>query len=164
VEDVARTFGGGVIRTPVGEIHVAKKMKEIGAVVGGEGNGGVLLPEVHLGRDAPVAIALTLQHLVEYEGTISQLWRDCPQYTMTKKKIEIGKTNPDEILQQLAEKNRGETLNLIDGVKIDRQDSWVHIRKSNTEPIVRVMAEAPTKKESESLCDTFLKEIKVYAG
>ena len=164
VEDVARTFGGGVIRTPVGEIHVAKKMKEIGAVVGGEGNGGVLLPGIHLGRDAPVAIALTLQHLVDYGGTVSQLWRDCPQYTMTKKKIAIGKTNPDEILQKLKEKYRGETLYLIDGVKIDRQDSWVHIRKSNTEPIVRVIAEAPTRKESETLCDAFLKEIKAYAG
>jgi len=159
VDDVARKFGIEVIRTPVGEINVAKKMKEIGAVIGGEGNGGVILPDIHLGRDAPVAIALTLQYLIETDKTISELWKSLPRYVMTKKKIEIGNSNPDQILEKVKEAHTHERLNLIDGIKIERPDSWVHIRKSNTEPIIRIIAEAKTKEESEDICDNFFKEI-----
>jgi len=159
VDDVARKFGIMVTRTPVGEINVAKKMKEIGAVIGGEGNGGVILPDIHLGRDAPVAIALTLQYLIETDKTISELWKSLPRYVMTKKKIEIGNSNPDQILEKVKEAHTHERLNLIDGIKIERPDSWVHIRKSNTEPIIRIIAEAKTKEESEDICDNFFKEI-----
>jgi len=159
VDDVASKFGIAVTRTPVGEINVAKKMKEINAVIGGEGNGGVILPNIHLGRDAPVAIVLTLQHITETGGTISELWKSLPQYVMTKKKIDIGSSNPDEILEKIKDAHSHEKLNLIDGIKIERPTSWVHIRKSNTEPIIRVIAEAKTKKESEELCNSFLKEI-----
>ncbi len=159
VDDVARKFGIMVTRTPVGEINVAKKMKEIGAVIGGEGNGGVILPDIHLGRDAPVAIALTLQYLIETDKTISELWKSLPQYVMTKKKIEIGNSNPDRIIVRIKEAHSHERLNLIDGIKIERPDSWVHIRKSNTEPIIRIIAEAKTKEESEDICDNFFKEI-----
>ena len=160
VEDVARPLGGEVIRTPVGEIHVAKKMKAVNAVVGGEGNGGVILPDVHLGRDAPVAVALTLQHLLEYQGTISALWKSLPQYAMTKRKIDIGTQDPDRIFERLKEAHENEDLNLVDGIKIDRPDAWVHIRKSNTEPIIRVIAEATTRQASEKLCTDFIREIK----
>jgi phosphomannomutase len=156
---VAGLFGAEVLRTPVGEIHVAKKMKETGAVIGGEGNGGVILPSVHLGRDAPVAIALTLQHLLEHGGKTSELWRSMPQYAMTKKKIEIGNSNPDGIIRTLGENHRAENQNWVDGLKIERACSWVQIRKSNTEPIIRVMSEAKTAKESEELCDSFIREI-----
>lgn len=160
VEDVALQAGAELIRTPVGEIHVAKKMKEVGAVIGGEGNGGVLLPEVHLGRDAPVAIALILQYLTEYGGTVSELKKRLPQYAMTKRKIDIGDSDPDGILKKIESDHRTETLNLIDGVKIDRAESWVHIRKSNTEPIIRIIAEAKTKKAADSLCESFINKIR----
>ncbi len=159
VNDVADQAGVEVIRTPVGEIHVAKKMKEVQAVIGGEGNGGVLLPEVHLGRDAPVAIALTLQHLVESQMSMSELWGSLPQYHMTKKKLTIGTKDSDSILRAIEKKYKDEKLVLIDGIKIERSDSWVHIRKSNTEPIVRILTEAPSRKDSELLCNSFLEEI-----
>ncbi len=159
VDDVAGSFGAEILRTPVGEIHVAKKMKETGAVIGGEGNGGVILPSVHLGRDAPVAIALTLQHLLEHGGKTSGLWRSMPQYTMTKKKIEITGSDPDRIIQALGKNHESERQNWTDGLKIERGDSWVQIRKSNTEPIIRVMSEAKTAGESEELCDSFIREI-----
>jgi phosphomannomutase len=159
IDDVARESGAEVIRTSVGEIHVAKKMKEVHAVVGGEGNGGVLLPEAHLGRDAPVAIALTLQHLLESRMKLSELWGRLPQYRMTKKKIAIGSADPDAILHAVRKRYNGEKLVLIDGVKIERPDSWIHIRKSNTEPIIRIIAEAPSEKASELLCTTFVKQI-----
>jgi phosphomannomutase len=159
IDDVAASFKADVIRTKVGEIHVAKKMKEIDAVIGGEGNGGVILPDLHLGRDAPLAIALTLQHLLESEKTLSQLWDSLPKYIMTKKKISIGKADPDHILSQLEKTHSDKNINRIDGIKIDLQDGWVHIRKSNTEPIIRVIAEAQSEKQSTNLCDSFLEEI-----
>ena len=159
IDEVARKAGAEVIRTPVGEIHVAKKMKEVQAVIGGEGNGGVLLPEIHLGRDAPTAIVLTLQHLVESQQNLSGLWHSLPQYHMTKKKIHIGDIDPDLILETIRLKYKDEKLILVDGVKIERSDSWIHIRKSNTEPIVRVMTEAPTRSASELLNSAFLEEI-----
>ncbi len=164
VEDVVEESGEKLIRTPVGEIYVAQKMKEVHAVIGGEGNGGVILPELHLGRDAPVAIALILQYLLEYGGPISKLWKSLPQYVMTKKKIDIGKSNPDHIIRAIGEKYRNETLNDTDGLKIDWTDSWVHIRKSNTEPIIRVISEARKKKDSEGLCNVFIREIKEYTA
>ena len=159
IDDVAKEMGVDILRTPVGEIHVAKKMKAEHSVIGGEGNGGVILPEVHLGRDAPVAIALTLQHLLEYEKPISKLWKDLPQYAITKKKIPTHESHPDKILKNLGEKYRNEALNWTDGLKISRPDSWIHIRPSNTEPVIRIIAEAKTKKESEMLCDRFIEEI-----
>lgn len=159
VDDVVRAAGGNVIRTPVGEIHVAKEMKNCGAVIGGEGNGGILLPEVHLGRDAPVAILLTLQSLLEQNKPMSFVWASLPQYAISKKKINIGKTDPDVVIEELKKRYAHERLNTIDGLKIERDDSWIHIRKSNTEPIIRVMTEAPTAEASQKLGETFLNEI-----
>ncbi|MHB2149381.1 phosphoglucosamine mutase [Calditrichota bacterium LG25] len=158
-EDIARYYNGMFVRSKVGEINVAEKMKEIDALIGGEGNGGVILPEVHLGRDAPVAVALTLQALLEHGGTMKELKASLPQYEMVKKKVSIEGLNPDEIIERLIEKYKDQEINTLDGLKIDFDDCWVHLRKSNTEPIMRVIAEAPTLKEAEELADRFMKEI-----
>lgn len=161
VEDIASQFGFATFRTAVGEINVAKKMKEISALVGGEGSGGVILPDVHLGRDALVGIALTLQHLAESGGTMSALKQSMPQYQITKGKVELGTMNPDYVLKHLEAKFAGKgRMNTDDGLKIDFADSWVHLRKSNTELIVRIIAEAHDRKSADNLVKEFTKEIR----
>jgi len=159
-EDIAKYFNCMFVRSKVGEINVAEKMKELDAIIGGEGNGGVILPELHTGRDAPVAVALTLQALLEHGATMAELKASLPQYEMVKLKVNIDGMNPDKVLSALAEKYRDQNPDLLDGVKIDFDDSWVHLRKSNTEPIVRVIAEAPTEKQARELAERFLDEIK----
>jgi phosphomannomutase len=160
VEDIAASYGYRTVRTPVGEINVAKKMKEIGAVVGGEGSGGVILPSVHLGRDALVGIALTLQHLAAFDGTMSELKQSMPQYMITKGKVDVGSTDPDSVLDRIRQKFSGKgSINTDDGLKIDFPGSWVHLRKSNTEPIVRIIAEAPSKDTADKLVQEFTGEI-----
>ena len=159
-EDIAHYYNCMFERSKVGEINVAEKMLELDAIIGGEGNGGVILPELHLGRDAPVAVALTLQHLMEFGGTLHDLFLSMPQYKMVKEKVSIEGMNPDKVLASMAEKYKDENVNLLDGVKIDFDDSWVHLRKSNTEPIVRVMSEAPSEEAAQKLADRFMQEIK----
>jgi phosphomannomutase len=160
VEDVAKEFGATVHRTPVGEINVASRMKQLGSVIGGEGSGGVILPEVHLGRDAIVGIGLFMQLLADFGGKASELKASLPQYEIVKNKIELGSLKPDEILQRLHQKYAAtEKTNFDDGLKIDFPDSWVHLRKSNTEPIIRIIAEARTKEEATRLVDRFQQEI-----
>jgi phosphomannomutase len=160
VEDIAKQYGASTLRTPVGEINVAKKMKEVGAVIGGEGSGGVILPKVHLGRDAIVGIVLVLQHLTEFGGTLSELKAALPQYCITKGKVDLGTLNPDAILKQLmADHSVSDTINTDDGLKIDFPESWVHLRKSNTEPIIRIIAEAHTKAEADELVKKFTAKI-----
>jgi phosphomannomutase len=160
VEDIAKQYGASTLRTPVGEINVAKKMKKVGAVIGGEGSGGVILPEVHLGRDAIVGIVLVLQHLTEFGGTISELKAALPQYCITKGKVDLGTLNPDAILKRLmADHSVSDTINTDDGLKIDFPESWVHLRKSNTEPIIRIIAEARTKAEADELVKKFTAKI-----
>ena len=160
VEDIASAYGATVVRTPVGEINVASKMKEKKAVIGGEGSGGVILPEVHLGRDAIVGIGLFLQLLSEFGGKTSELKASLPQYTIVKDKILLGSFQPDAIFQKLNEKysTTGRTTT-EDGLKIDFDSSWVHLRASNTEPIIRIIAEATTQQEAATLVDRFKKEI-----
>ena len=162
IDDIANKYGAQVIRTKVGEIHVAKRMREVNAVIGGEGNGGVILPDIHLGRDAPIAAAITLQHLLEFGGTISALRQSLPQYVMAKKKVEVGKTDTDSILTRIYENHSHEQIDLTDGIKIIWEKSWVQLRKSNTEPIIRVYAEAETKIQAESLANSFLDELLQY--
>ena len=160
VEDVAAEYGATVYRTPVGEINVASKMKEMKSIIGGEGSGGVILPEVHLGRDAIVGIGLFLQLLTNYGGKASELKASLPQYEIVKNKIELGTLQPDEILKTLHGKySKTEKTNFDDGLKIDFPTSWVHLRKSNTEPIIRIIAEAKTKEDAAKLVDRFQKEI-----
>lgn len=163
-EDIAKYYNCMIVRSKVGEINVAEKMKEIDAIIGGEGNGGVILPELHTGRDAPVAIALTLQHLLESGLTLRELFLSLPQYMIVKKKVNIEGMNPDKILESMAEKYKNEQINLLDGLKIDFPESWVHLRKSNTEPIVRVIAEAGTEQEASELAERFMSEIKALTS
>lgn len=158
-EDIAKYYNCMFVRSKVGEINVAEKMAEIDAVIGGEGNGGVILPEVHLGRDAPVAVALTLQHLLEFGGTLQELISTLPQYVMVKQKVNIEGLDPDELLAKMIDKYKDQPVNLLDGVKIDFEDSWVHLRKSNTEPIIRVISEAPTREKAEKLGKRFMDEL-----
>jgi len=160
VDDIVNRYGGTTYRTAVGEINVAKKIKEVGAIIGGEGSGGVILPKVHLGRDALVGIGLVVQYLMEFGGTMSELKSALPQYLITKGKIELGSLNADAILKRLCEKYYSSgIINTDDGLKIDFTESWVHLRKSNTEPIIRIIAEAHTKDEADELVQKFTKEI-----
>ena len=160
VDDIVNRYGGTTYRTAVGEINVAKKMKEIGAIIGGEGSGGVILPKVHLGRDAIVGIGLVLQCLMEFGGSMSELKATLPQYLITKGKIELGSLNADAILKRLQAKySSAGIINTDDGLKIDFPEAWVHLRKSNTEPIIRIIAEAHTKAEADELVKKFTAEI-----
>jgi phosphomannomutase len=156
VDDIAKDLGAEVIRTPVGEINVAKRMKSIGAVIGGEGSGGVILPDVHLGRDASVGIGLILQLLADAGTRLSELKASMPHYAIAKGKMDVGSMSPDVVLARLRDRNanRG-TINTDDGLRIDFDDCWVHMRKSNTEPIVRVIAEAATLERARMVVEEF---------
>ncbi len=149
-DEIAEALDGKVYRSAVGEINVVKKMKKVNAVIGGEGSGGVILPEVHYGRDALVGIAITLQHLLEFGGTLSGLKESLPRFEIVKMKIETGKKDPGKVIEAVRKKYSMFKLNTEDGLKIDAPDYWVHLRKSNTEPIIRVLAEAASRKEAES--------------
>lgn len=154
IDDIAAKYDCPVHRTRVGEINVAKRMREIGAVIGGEGNGGVILPDVHLGRDSLVGIGLVLQRLAEANTSLHALHRSLPQYRMVKMKIELpAGVDPAAVVAALREKYAGEQLDETDGVKILRAKSWVQVRPSNTEPILRVMSEAPTEAEARTLAN-----------
>ena len=160
VDDIAKKYNTKVIRTKVGEIHVAKKMKQVKAAIGGEGNGGVILPELHLGRDAPLGIALTLQQLAEFKGTISELHLSLPQYFQSKNRIEIKNMDVSSILDSIIKMYRNERIDKTDGVKILWTDRWVHIRPSNTEPIIRIYSEAKSTEEADALGFKFINEIR----
>ena len=135
-------------------------MKECGAVIGGEGSGGVILPKAHLGRDAMVGIGLVLQHLTNSGGTVSELKKSMPQYFITKDKINIDKGKISDILKALSDRhgNSGK-ITREDGLKIDFPDSWVHLRSSNTEPIIRIIAEAHSTTQAQDLVHQFKQEI-----
>jgi phosphomannomutase len=160
VDDVAKAEGQKVFRSPVGEANVVKKMKEVNAVIGGEGSGGVIYPALHYGRDALVGIAITLQHLLEFGGTLAELKEALPVYYIAKKKIDLVNVNPDEVIKVLINKYGKETINTEDGLRIDFADHWVHFRKSNTEPIIRIITEAKTQTLAEELSDKYFNEIK----
>jgi phosphomannomutase len=159
VDDVASEFGCKVYRSPVGEANVVQKMKEVNAVIGGEGSGGVIYPTLHYGRDALVGIAITLQHLTEFGGTLSELKTKLPYYFIAKKKILTGNINPDEIIKTIAEKNKSGKINTEDGLRIDFDDYWIHFRKSNTEPIIRIITEAKTEAKAKELSEKYFQEI-----
>jgi phosphomannomutase len=159
VDDVAKKYECTVFRSPVGEANVVKKMKEVNAVIGGEGSGGVIFPELHYGRDALVGIAMTLQHLSDYGKSISNMKDELPQYYISKKKIDVA-VNPDEIINKLINHFPGQKINNEDGLRVDFDDHWVHFRKSNTEPIVRIITEAKTKVEAEGFSEKYLSKIK----
>jgi phosphomannomutase len=160
IDDITKKHGGTLIKTAVGEINVAKKMKEVDAIIGGEGSGGVILPDVHLGRDSLVGIALTLQHLLEFSGSLSQLKRSLPEYHMSKNKVELNSfEEATSILDSLIKNHKSDNITTIDGLRIDYQNSWVIIRKSNTEPIIRIYSEATSKDGANLLAESFKQEI-----
>jgi phosphomannomutase len=159
IDDVAARHGQPVYRSAVGEINVVQKMKEVGATLGGEGNGGVILPDLHYGRDALVGVALVLQLLVERNTTLSEVRQTMPTYVMAKKKVDMDSRDPDEVLEVLKAENSQHRVTDIDGVKIDLEEGWVHVRKSNTEPILRVYSEARTLEAANQLADRYVQRI-----
>ena len=160
LRDVTEKYGCKYTPSAVGEVNVVTKMKEVGAVIGGEGNGGVIYPAAHYGRDAMVGIALLLTYFAKLGKRISEIRNMYPHYEMAKNRIDLKEgSNPDAILAKMKEKYQGDNVTTIDGVKIDFEDKWVHLRKSNTEPIIRVYSEAHTAKEAQDLGERFVKEI-----
>ena len=157
LRDITEKHGGVYTPAAVGEVNVTTKMKAVNAVIGGEGNGGVIYPESHYGRDALVGIALFLTSLSHKHCTASQLRRTLPNYYIAKNRIDLTPTTDvDAILQRVKEHFQNEQVNDIDGVKIDFPDRWVHLRKSNTEPIIRVYSEAPTMEAAEELAQQLM--------
>ena len=152
LRDVTQRYGGTYTAAAVGEVNVTTKMKEVGAVIGGEGNGGVIYPESHYGRDALVGIALFLSSLAHKGCKVSELRATFPEYFIAKNRIDLTpSTDVDAILVKVKEMYSNEQVNDIDGVKIDFPDKWVHLRKSNTEPIIRVYSEASTIEAADAL-------------
>jgi phosphomannomutase len=151
VEDVAAEFGSSVLRAPVGEVNVAVRMRDEGAVVGGEGNGGVILPALHLGRDAPLAAALALQLLADAGASLSAIVAQYPHYSIVKDKLDRPAGALDTVYESLRADFPDAVVDTQDGLRLTWPDRWVHLRPSGTEPIVRVIAEAPTDAEARDL-------------
>ncbi len=154
LRDVTENFGGSYQAAAVGEVNVTTKMRETNALIGGEGNGGVIYPAIHYGRDAMVGVALFLSNLARKQLKVSELLKTYPEYHIAKNKIELSDSGLiNRILDSLKEKYSNEDVNCIDGVKIsfEADRKWVHLRRSNTEPIIRIYSEAPTMEEAESL-------------
>jgi len=164
LKDVTVAGGGTYFAAAVGEVNVVNQMKAQQAIIGGEGNGGVIFPESHYGRDALVGIGLFLSHLAQKGIKISELRATYPSYVMSKNKIELSADlNVDLILATVADKFKHEQVNTIDGVKIDFADRWVHLRKSNTEPIIRIYSEAPSESEANELAQEIMQVIQEIA-
>ncbi|MEQ8217702.1 MAG: phosphoglucosamine mutase [Arenibacter sp.] len=165
LRDISEKHGGTYEAAAVGEVNVVTKMKANKAIIGGEGNGGIIYPESHYGRDSLVGTALFLMLMAERGGTVSELRASYPSYFMSKKKIELTPgLDVDGILIAMAEKYKNEEISTIDGVKIDFPENWVHLRKSNTEPIIRIYTEAKSQAEADGLADRIIGEIKAVAG
>jgi phosphomannomutase len=159
VDDIARRYGAKVYRTPVGEINVAARMKDVGAVIGGEGSGGVIFPAVHYMRDAVAGTAILLQQLSESGNSLSEFRDSLPRYVIRKTTLRDVAPEHEAVMERLVEKySSGARCNREDGLKFDFKESWVSLRKSNTEPIIRVIAEAPTARQADSLIDEIKKE------
>ncbi|MBP3289578.1 MAG: phosphoglucosamine mutase [Alistipes sp.] len=165
LRDVTEARGGEYAASAVGEVNVVTKMKETGAVIGGEGNGGVIYPALHYGRDALVGVALFLSYLVEKGCKMTELKASYPAYFASKNKIQLTPAiDVDKVLVEIKTRYAGENVNDIDGVKIDFAENWVHLRKSNTEPIIRVYTEAKSTAEADALAQKFIAEISAICG
>ena len=165
LRDVTEAHGGTYVASAVGEVNVVTKMKEVGAVIGGEGNGGVIYPELHYGRDALVGVGLFLTWLAQKNMTMTELRATYPSYFASKNKIELTPAiDVDKVLLEMKERYANENVNDIDGVKIDFAEMWVHLRKSNTEPIIRVYTEAKSVAEADALAQKFIAEIKAVCN
>ncbi|MFE3847818.1 phosphoglucosamine mutase [Flavobacterium sp. LB3P45] len=165
LRDVTNLHNGSYEASAVGEVNVVELMKKNNAVIGGEGNGGIIYPELHYGRDSLVGVALFLTHLANKKMTVSALRASYPEYYMSKNKIELTpQIDVDEILVAMTEKYKNEDITTIDGVKIDFAENWVHLRKSNTEPIIRIYTEASSQEKADVLALRIIEEIKAVAG
>lgn len=165
LKDITEKYGGLYCAAAVGEVNVVEMMKQTQAIIGGEGNGGIIYPELHYGRDALVGVALFLTYLAKEGKSVSELRASYPQYFMSKNKIELTpKINVDLILEQIATNYSNQEISTVDGVKVDLPTSWVHLRKSNTEPIIRIYTEAYSQKEADGLAQRILEEIQIIAG
>jgi phosphomannomutase len=161
LRDVTGWHGGTYYASAVGEVNVVAKMKEVNAVIGGEGNGGVIYPELHYGRDALVGVGLFLTHLAKSGKTMTELRATYPAYFSSKNKIELTPSiDVDAVLAQMKARYSHEQVTDIDGVKVDFADKWVHLRKSNTEPIIRIYAEAKSMEAADALAEQIIGEIK----
>ena len=165
LRDITEKRNGKYTASAVGEVNVVVKMKETNAVIGGEGNGGIIYPELHYGRDSLVGIALFLSYLADLRISVSALRKTYTSYFMSKKKIQLTpQLDVDKLLKAMELKYADEEINNIDGVKIDFEDNWVHLRKSNTEPIIRIYTEAKSQEEADLLADKIIGEIKLIAN
>lgn len=165
LRDITEKHNGSYQASAVGEVNVVELMKSTHAIIGGEGNGGIIYPESHYGRDSLVGVALFLTHLANMEMTVAELRASYPQYFMSKNKIELTpQIDVDAVLKTMTEKYASENISTIDGVKIDFPTEWVHLRKSNTEPIIRIYTEAPTQNAADVLAERFVNELKQIAG
>jgi phosphomannomutase len=161
LRDVTEKRGGSYFASAVGEVNVVDQMKAANAVIGGEGNGGIIYPASHYGRDALVGIGLFLTHLAKFGKTISRLRASYPNYYISKNKIELTPdTDVDHILLEIKEKYKKHPINDIDGVKIEFEKEWVHLRKSNTEPIIRIYSESDSEATAEHLAKKIMQDIK----
>lgn len=161
LRDVTELYGGTYSASAVGEVNVVTKMKETNAVIGGEGNGGIILPELHYGRDALVGIAIFLTHLAKYGKSVSMLRASYPNYFISKNKIELTpQINVDKVLADIKAKYKDQPVNTVDGVKIEFDKEWVHLRKSNTEPIIRIYSESQTEATADNLAKKIISDIK----
>ena len=161
LKDITQTYNCEYHSSAVGEVNVVEMMKKTGAIIGGEGNGGIILPDIHYGRDALVGIALFLSHLSRTNINCSQLRNKYPNYYMSKKKKEISSTfDYNKMINFFKNKYSSENINLSDGLKVDFSDSWVQLRKSNTEPIIRIYSEAKNQEAADQIADKFINEIK----
>ena len=161
LSEITTKHGGNHYVSAVGEVNVVQKMKATNSVIGGEGNGGIILPELHYGRDALVGIALFLNLLAEKKIKVSNLKKTYPIYFMSKKKLNLNpKFNFNQLIKLVKSKYGNQKISTVDGVKIDFPSSWVHLRMSNTEPILRIYSEAKTQEESDELANDFISEIR----
>ena len=161
LRDVSKNHNSEYFASAVGEVNVVNLMKEKNAVIGGEGNGGIIYPDLHYGRDSLVGIALFLTHLAKENKTVSELRATYPAYFMGKKKIELTpEIDVDALLTKMQNEYQNEEVSTVDGVKIDFAENWVHLRKSNTEPIIRIYTEAKSQEQADHLGDEMIAKIR----
>jgi phosphomannomutase len=164
LRDITEKAGGQYFASAVGEVNVVEKMKEVKAVIGGEGNGGVIYPELHYGRDAMVGIALLLTHLAKVDKNLSILKAGYPHYYIAKKKIDLDNSvNIDYLFKEVEKKYKKYPINTIDGIKIDFDKEWVHLRRSNTEPIIRIYAESNSETTADNIANQIMNDLKGFS-
>ena len=161
LKDITLKYGGEYFPSAVGEVNVVNKMKEVKAVIGGEGNGGIILPDLHYGRDALIGIALFLSHLAKEKKSVKQLRNTYPDYFISKNKIAINKdTDIKKLFTVIKNKYKKNPINTEDGLKIEFENDWVHLRTSNTEPIIRIYSESNSETIAENIAKRIMQDIR----